>query len=404
MTNMASFLPVHRQPASRGVRRKRTNWFAPVLGGVISAVALLALVACTGPQGPQGAQGAAGTGGLAGPAGAQGPQGLQGPQGPQGPAGPAGPQGAAGAPGQSAKPIAAVVQFGDPGFRTSGDKRNWNLLPSNLQVSAGQTVRFKVAGNHQVAVYKVPAGTTRAMVTANPDTYVNTTVNSPVDNRDIGDANNRIALGASPRTVDTAAVNRDDVVGMDLTLAEAGNYLVICAIRSHFLDKDPASNGGMFGLIEVGKPLAGETPANLALPISDQPDVTVRFGDPRFMGNNDRRNQNLVPMAVEVSAGQTVRYEVYGNHEVAVYKVGADVTRQDVVKNRGGFGDTKNRILVGASVRTLDTALVNREDVVSANVTITQPGRYLVICYIRSHYLQDDPGANGGMFGLLDVR
>jgi hypothetical protein len=37
-------------------------------------------------------------------------------------------------------------------------------------------------------------------------------------------------------------------------------------------------------------------------------------------------------------------------------------------------------------------------------VTLTQPGRYLVICSIRSHYLEDDPGANGGMFGFVTVR
>lgn len=38
------------------------------------------------------------------------------------------------------------------------------------------------------------------------------------------------------------------------------------------------------------------------------------------------------------------------------------------------------------------------------DLTVTEPGRYLVICAIRSHFLDDGPGANGGLFGFIDVR
>jgi plastocyanin len=279
-------------------------------------------------------------------------------------------------------------------------------------------LRFNVNGSHQVAVYKVAAGTTRAQVTAAPDTFVNTTVNSPFDNRDIGDATNRVALGPSPRAVDTAAADRDDALNMDVTINEAGKYLVICAVRGHFLDKDPASNGGMFGFVEIGKPLTGETLADLTAPVGEDADVTVRFGDPRFLGSGDRRNRSIVPSTVEVKAGATVRFQVGGNHQVAVYKAPADATRQAVAANRGAFvnttvnglfdmrdiGDTTNRVVLGASPRTVDTAIVNQSDATNTDVTITVPGRYLVICAIRSHYMDDDPLANGGMFGFLDVR
>ncbi len=213
-------------------------------------------------------------------------------------------------------------------------------------------------------------------------------------------------------------VNRDDAISFDLNLNAAGQYLLICAVRSHFTDKDPASNGGMFGFVEVGKPLAGETSANLAAPLGDVADVTVRFGNPRFLGANDLRNRNLVPSTVEVNAGQTVRFEVAGFHQVAIYKVAAETTRQAMAANRGGsvnttinglfdnrdIGDTTNRVALGASPRTVDTAIVNRDDATSTNVTITEAGRYLVICAIRSHYLDDDPATNGGMFGFMDVR
>ena len=107
------------------------------------------------------------------------------------------------------------------------------------------------AGNHQVAVYKVDAGTTRQDVTSDPNSFVDTTINGPFNDGDIGDTNNRIALGPSPRVNDRDVLNRDDALGMDLTILEPGRYLLICNIRSHYLQDDPGANGGMFGFITV---------------------------------------------------------------------------------------------------------------------------------------------------------
>ena len=107
------------------------------------------------------------------------------------------------------------------------------------------------AGTHQVAVYKVADGTTRQDVTNDPNSFVDTTINGPFSENDIGDTNNRIALGPSPRVNDRDVLNRDDALGMDLTITEPGRYLLICNIRPHFLEDDPAANGGMFGFITV---------------------------------------------------------------------------------------------------------------------------------------------------------
>ena len=120
-----------------------------------------------------------------------------------------------------------------------------------LLLESGDTIRFVGAGLHQAAVYKVDPETTRQDVSSNPNTYVDTSVNGPFDEGDIGDTNNRIALAPSPRAIDRAVVNRDDSLGMNLTIMEPRRYLVICAIRSHFLDDDPGANGGMFGFIDV---------------------------------------------------------------------------------------------------------------------------------------------------------
>lgn len=395
-----------------------------VLSGLLLAVACAGDPGSPGASGPPGPAGATGPAGEAGPAGPASPAGETGPAGAVGSAGTSGPSGAVGEPGPigvaapAGKSIAAVVQFGDPGFRQGGDSRNRVMLPNSVEANIGDTVRFEVAGFHQIAVYKVGAGTTREDVTADPNAFVDTTVNGPIDDRDIGDTNNRVALGPSPREVDRTMVNRDDALGMDLTINEPGRYLVICAIRSHFLDDDSAANGGLFGLIDFADGVDGQSGASLAAPVGFAAEATVRFGDPQFIERGDKRNRNLLPQALEVDAGDTIRFEVAGFHQVAVYKVDAETSRQDVTADpdayvdttvNGNFddrdiGDANNRIVLGPSPRTTDREVVNRNDAMATDVTITVPGRYLVICAIRSHFLDDDPAANGGLFGFIDVK
>jgi plastocyanin len=311
-----------------------------------------------------------------------------------------------------------VIWIGDPGFRESGDRRNRNFLPNAVQIQAGETLRILNAGFHQVAVYKVSDGTTREQVTADPNAYVDTDIPGPLSENDIGDTNNRIALGPSPRALDRAVVNRDRALGMDLTINEPGRYLVICAIRSHFLDQDPAANGGLFGFIDVEEQLEGQGAVDITGPVGYQADVTVRFGDPRFQGRGDSRNRTMLPSEVEVSAGDTIRFVGTGLHQVAVYTVATDVSRQDVTSdpdkyvdtsingpfNDGNIGDTNNRVALGPNPRTVDRDVVNRNDTLRWDLTINEPGRYLVICAIRSHFLDRDPGANGGLFGFVTVR
>ena len=389
---------------------------------IILGLALtMALVACAGSAGVAGPQGSAGPAGAAGPAGEQGeagPAGAAGPAGPAGKTGPAGPDGAQGPPGQTGQSIANVVWMGDPGFRERGDRRNLNFLPNDIQVQAGDTLRVVNAGFHQVAVYKVAAGTTREQVTADPNAYVDTTIAGAAGDKDIGDPNNRIALGPGPRIVDRAVVNRDDVPNMDLTINVPGRYLLICAIKSHFLEKDPAANGGMFGFIDVEEQVEGQGTADITGPAGYMPEVTVRFGDPRFRGRGDSRNSTVLPSEVEVSAGDTIRFVDAGFHQVGVYKVDVEATRQDVTNDpnkyvdttiNGPFsekdiGDPNNMVARSASPRVNDPEFLNRDDALRWDLTIIEPGRYLIICTIRSHFLDEKPGANGGMFGFVTVR
>lgn len=369
-----------------------------------------------GSQGEPGAQGAQGEPGLQGDAGAQGEPGVQGTQGEpgaQGAQGETGPQGEQSLPVPSVNSPAAVVLFGDPAF---GGSANRILLPDEVQTTAGEQVEFVVSGFHQVAVYKVPDGTTRQQVIDDKNAFLDTTINDPVNDRDIGDTTNRVALGPSPRDFDSAVLTRDDALGTTVAVTAPGRYLVLCTIRSHFLDTSAEANGGMFGFIQVN-PLP-ETP-QAVVDSAQRPGysaaVNVRFGDPRLSGSASR---TLGPQDVSVAAGARIRYDVSGFHQVAVYKVNADTSRSDVVTNRDAFfdtsivlpghandiGDPTNRVAIGASPRDVDRDAVNRNDLLGLDITINEPGRYLVLCAIRGHFFDEDPAARGGMFGFINVN
>ena len=143
---------------------------------------------------------------------------------------------------------AVNVRFGDPRLGGSAAR---TLAPRDVSVKAGDRIRYSVSGFHQVAVYKVNADTSRSDVISNRDAFFDTSIIRPGHSDDIGDPTNRVAIGASPRDVDRNVVSRNEVLGLDVTINEQGRYLVLCAIRGHFLDEDPATNGGMFGFINV---------------------------------------------------------------------------------------------------------------------------------------------------------
>ena len=234
---------------------KLTAWsnrrFNPIAMLGLIGVLVLTLAACTGETGRQGSQGAPGAAGSVGEQGLQGPageQGVQGPQGERGPEGETGPQGDQGLPGPGVKSPATVVLTGNPAF---GSSANRVLLPDEVHTTVGEQVEFVVSGFHEVAVYSVPDGTTRQQVIDDKNAFLDTTINDPVYDRDIGDTANRVAIGPSPRDFDSAVVTRSDSLGTTVAITEPSRYLVLCAIRSHFLDANAEANGGMFGFIQV---------------------------------------------------------------------------------------------------------------------------------------------------------
>lgn len=145
--------------------------------------------------------------------------------------------------------------------------------------------------------------------------------------------------------------------------------------------------------------------------------ATVSFGhwqsDPafdRFPANNDRtRNgHQLIPHEATVKAGGTVNFIIGGFHQVLVYAPGTqpgdiDVTMLTSVTNPPGpplINDAENRVYRGIDPSTLPLlrapVAANLQDRVEV-VHFANPGRYLVICGVMPHFVND------GMFGWVKV-
>ena len=126
-----------------------------------------------------------------------------------------------------------------------GNRNTHQLIPREVMIQAGGTVDFVVAGSHQIVIYDngTQPGDINAAL-AYP---------APLANL-IDDPNRRIYVGLSPSGVPAnffapgvpaAAIpappqDRTESV----SFPNAGTYLVICAVRSHFED-------GMFGFVSV---------------------------------------------------------------------------------------------------------------------------------------------------------
>lgn len=156
--------------------------------------------------------------------------------------------------------LSVSVAFGR-GLNTAqvGNKVNHVILPHNIKVNQDGVVHFLVAGFHQLAVYK-PGTQPDDIVVPAAGTFINDPTNrfylgiNPAG----GPANtpatpaNPIVTGSDTRS---NAQNRVESVGFPAAegivagalvsaKAEPGVYLVICNVRTHFLD-------GMFAFVEV---------------------------------------------------------------------------------------------------------------------------------------------------------
>jgi hypothetical protein len=162
--------------------------------------------------------------------------------------------------------LSVSVVFGR-GLNTAqpGNPVNHVVLPKKIKVNQDGVVHFLVAGFHQVAVYK--PGTTpedvRAFIGKSTDLFIYDQKSLQVDPKDL--PNNLCYAGinpgggppATPGTIlpfsnsqnrvesvgfpDSEGVGTNGVASLK---AEPGVYLVICTVRTHFLD-------GMYAFVKV---------------------------------------------------------------------------------------------------------------------------------------------------------
>ncbi len=126
-----------------------------------------------------------------------------------------------------------------------GNRNGHQMIPNQVTIRAGGMVNFIIAGNHQVVVYD--DGIQPRDINAD-------LVLSPPLNALIDDPNGRIYRGMSPAAVPAnffgpgvpaaaiPAAPQDRIEAV--SFPRVGVYLVICAVRSHFL-------GGMYGYVIV---------------------------------------------------------------------------------------------------------------------------------------------------------
>ena len=106
-------------------------------------------------------------------------------------------------------------------------------VPREVTVKEGAAVNFVIAGLHQVVIYA--DGTEPTAIDVNNTTV---TTGTPANVLLIDDPTNRIYFGPDP-----SLFPRDRVEVVHF--AKAGRYLVICGVRSHFV------NDNMYGFVQV---------------------------------------------------------------------------------------------------------------------------------------------------------
>ena len=131
--------------------------------------------------------------------------------------------------------LSVTVAFG-AGLNTAqpGNAANHHVLPHQIRVRKGGVVNFVVAGFHQLIVYK--PGVTQVAVAA-----FLASLGTPPFFIDFDPANVLYrgiapAGGPPPGTAATANPSNAGNRVESVSFAEAGDYLVICNVRSHFVD------------------------------------------------------------------------------------------------------------------------------------------------------------------------
>src|SRR5215471_4809376 len=132
------------------------------------------------------------------------------------------------------------MRVADPGNRNTNQ-----LIPNEVKIKAGGTVDFVVTGFHQIVVYDDGTQPEDINVALAPPPPLGLLIDDPANRiyRGLSPAGvpaNFFAPGVPPASIPAPPQDRTESVNFP----NPGTFLVICAVRSHFL-------GGMFGFVRV---------------------------------------------------------------------------------------------------------------------------------------------------------
>lgn len=126
-------------------------------------------------------------------------------------------------------------------------------------------------------------------------------------------------------------------------------------------------------------------PSSPAVMVLGNPNVGTGYSPGSGHDASWHADDRMRPGTVVIDAGESVTFQVYPGHRVAIYD---DGTRpEDIQPNPGPFVlDPVNRLAIqGAPTPTY-------------SYTFNEPGRYLVICAIARHFFE------ANMYGWVIVR
>ena len=123
--------------------------------------------------------------------------------------------------------------------------------------------------------------------------------------------------------------------------------------------------------------------------------VTVAFG--AGLNTTGAANHHVVPMNIRIQTGGVVNFAVAGLHQISVYLPGK-APEDVVVPDTGLFIDDPDQLYYGGinPTGTPPAGISNAQNRVES-VSFSDPGTYLVICNIRTHFIN-------GMYAFVTVE
>lgn len=130
--------------------------------------------------------------------------------------------------------------------------------------------------------------------------------------------------------------------------------------------------------------------ANDNQPVDARASVTVSFG--AGLNTSQAANHHILPREIKISRGGVVNFVVAGFHQVMVYLPGTLPENIGVPTSGTFINYAPNLFYTGiAPAGAGNPATVNPHNGSNRveSVSFPEPGRYLVICNVRAHFLDD---------------